>query len=424
MSHTFYKLGSTSYAGQALFATEYVPSETTIGTFRSYLTAQDSVLDASVKAHLKTLDFSDLPSLNEKLVLTLYLSIHHSSSECCASHHEIAMDQLPSTIQNGVWTADDLGLSQLGPAIEAKRRVLERQWSSLASKVCTFEAWKWADSIVSSRCLGFAEVPLIHLRTMHNVEEILLEHYTSLEVSQMFDLPRRPNLVLVPVLDLCNHAGPHRNARWDLDPSGRPHLLSTRQIEPGEEITISYGDEKTNDELFFNYGFVVPDNPNWSITLRLSPPSDIEAEGERLQYWKLVSQEYGLSDHLTFKSGSHLNFEEETAPVNKVMDLWCRKGRLGLTREDIAKLLLSTSVHVLDCELVVQIFSESGTECEVEEWNQTVYRTLLAELLAMLARLDGHLRSLAGSEIARQLLHDERTGCLTVLQALDGVQSG
>ena len=39
-------------------------------------------------------------------------------------------------------------------------------------------------------------------------------------------------------------------------------VYAVRDIEKDEECTISYGNERSNDELLRKYGFCVPNNPN------------------------------------------------------------------------------------------------------------------------------------------------------------------
>ena len=46
-------------------------------------------------------------------------------------------------------------------------------------------------------------------------------------------------------------------------------VYAVRDIEKDEECTISYGNERSNDELLRKYGFCVPNNPNDFIDLRL-----------------------------------------------------------------------------------------------------------------------------------------------------------
>ena len=60
--------------------------------------------------------------------------------------------------------------------------------------------------------------------------------------------------LMVPTADLANHAFEH-NATYALRVSqGIFELKSCRPIKPGEPVCISYGADKTNEELMRDYG--------------------------------------------------------------------------------------------------------------------------------------------------------------------------
>ncbi|KAF1967888.1 SET domain-containing protein [Bimuria novae-zelandiae CBS 107.79] len=64
---------------------------------------------------------------------------------------------------------------------------------------------------------------------------------------------------MVPCIDMANHASGHATAAlYETDDDGNA-LLELRQgkyISPGEEITITYGDDKGACENIFSYGFI------------------------------------------------------------------------------------------------------------------------------------------------------------------------
>lgn len=64
---------------------------------------------------------------------------------------------------------------------------------------------------------------------------------------------------MVPAIDLANHeSGDGTTAIYELDSNGNA-ILALREgkvLEPGDEVTISYGDEKGACEMLFSYGFL------------------------------------------------------------------------------------------------------------------------------------------------------------------------
>lgn len=76
--------------------------------------------------------------------------------------------------------------------------------------------------------------------------------------SRCLELPHSGE-AMVPCLDMANHAG-EPNAYYDFDPSSgygvQLLLRGDMDVEPGEEITISYDTSKSNAEMMFSYGFI------------------------------------------------------------------------------------------------------------------------------------------------------------------------
>lgn len=91
----------------------------------------------------------------------------------------------------------------------------------------------------------------------------------------MLELPRSgPSLV--PCLDMANHST-EANAYYEETPGGDVVLLPRpdREFSGGDEITISYGSDKSAAEMLFSYGFLTPSSVAYSLTLPLSPlPED------------------------------------------------------------------------------------------------------------------------------------------------------
>ena len=96
--------------------------------------------------------------------------------------------------------------------------------------------------------------------------------------------------VLVPGMDLCNHAD-DPNACFYAEDDGWM-LETVRPVESGEQITIRYGRAKTSADLLLYYGFVTPENPHDRVRLSLDLPEDDpdrEAKTEALDVLGLES---------------------------------------------------------------------------------------------------------------------------------------
>jgi len=68
---------------------------------------------------------------------------------------------------------------------------------------------------------------------------------------------------LLPIADLPNHAQVNAPMSWTYDEARAAWVFyATRDIEAGEEIMCSYGDDKTSEQLLVSYGFATRDNAN------------------------------------------------------------------------------------------------------------------------------------------------------------------
>ncbi|OKL64489.1 hypothetical protein UA08_00871 [Talaromyces atroroseus] len=145
--------------------------------------------------------------------------------------------------------------------------------------------------------------------------------------SRALDLPGSGH-VMVPCVDMANHAsGEETVALYETD-EDRNAVLQLRlgkKLRPGEEVTITYGDEKGASEMIFSYGFLESSvNSARQLFLALDIPDDDPlkqakkmicanntAPGLRLAveegktkwesdfiYWACVNEEDGLSFEL------------------------------------------------------------------------------------------------------------------------------
>ena len=104
---------------------------------------------------------------------------------------------------------------------------------------------------------------------------------------------------MIPLADMLNHA-PAPGTRWFYANADRAFVLEARRdFAPGEEVCISYG-QKSNLRYFVNYGFVLPDNPQDTVPLRIQA-KDLRALGLRRRETE-YNYELSLHDHAELHS--------------------------------------------------------------------------------------------------------------------------
>jgi hypothetical protein len=147
---------------------------------------------------------------------------------------------LPLEMLPTFWTPSELQLligTTLAPATASKLRSLRREWDLVCESAADtrwyrtvgsyldFDDWLQVDAMYRSRALDY---PLI-------------------------------GHCMVPCVDLANHA-PHEGtiAIYEKDASGNAVLVlrDGKSLKEGDEVTISYGDEKGACEMLFSYGFL------------------------------------------------------------------------------------------------------------------------------------------------------------------------
>ena len=160
---------------------------------------------------------------------------------------------LPLELLPTFWTEEELNLlfgTTLAPAVFSKLKSLRREydlvcasaahtrWYQTASDYFDFEDWVHIDAMYRSRAL---------------------------------DLPGIGHC-MVPCVDLANHtSGETTVASYERDFDGNAVLLlrDGKKVAGGDEVTITYGDEKGACEMIFSYGFI-EDNMDTADTLFLS----------------------------------------------------------------------------------------------------------------------------------------------------------
>jgi len=126
-------------------------------------------------------------------------------------------------------------------------------------------------------------------------------------------------LQVIPNPDsVCNSSQPHPNLR----------LSHVKDLEPGEEIFISYGNHD-NARLLWQYGFVLPQNPQTAVQIDWDQDPGIDDPLHDTK--KRLLERHGLStpQGAEFLAYPHANGSPPPALLAK-----CRI--MALTKEDIA----------------------------------------------------------------------------------------
>ncbi|KAI7503517.1 SET domain-containing protein [Hortaea werneckii] len=166
------------------------------------------------------------------------------------------------------WSQDELALligTTLAPAVSSKLRSLHREydhlcestsqarWYSLVGQHLDFDDWLQVDAMYRSRALDFPEI----------------------------------GHCMVPCIDLANHsAGESTIAVYEKDEHGNATLLlrDDKTVNEGDEVTITYGDEKGACEMLFSYGFLESERKSAeTLFLSLSIPDEDPYKPAKLQ---------------------------------------------------------------------------------------------------------------------------------------------
>lgn len=227
--------------------------------------------------------------LDDRIATVLFLIIESLKKRQSKYHHW--MQLLPSQFETPLyWKEEELKWirgTSLYKATEVRRKALEKQWRQIEpmlksivleqgmdSASPTFEHFMWAQSIFWSRAIAFPCPD-------KSVGGVVMEEG------------------IVPGLDFCNHKADAR-CRWTIFGSGRKRQGIPDSIRlvcnyggrlpplvSGEEVTINYGDDKSDEELLFLYGFCsaigCSDNENNALMI----PCPLESP----QTWDVAMQD-------------------------------------------------------------------------------------------------------------------------------------
>ncbi|KAK4696695.1 hypothetical protein P7C71_g1268, partial [Lecanoromycetidae sp. Uapishka_2] len=151
-----------------------------------------------------------------------------------------ANTSLPTLWSNGERSV--LTGTSLEAAVDAKLNSLDREYTLLREKTASIDWCKqyWWD-------MGTGSLKLDDWKQID-----------AMYRSRALDLPGTGH-AMVPCVDMANHAsGDATAALYETDRDGNAilYLRDGRNVSVGDEITITYGDEKGACEMLFSYGFL------------------------------------------------------------------------------------------------------------------------------------------------------------------------
>ncbi|KAJ5493818.1 hypothetical protein N7463_009905 [Penicillium fimorum] len=188
------------------------------------------------------------------ILIFLLIQLSHTSPDLHSAHETIGISNpwteyvkfLPPSFPLPIfYTAEEQELlrgTSLEEALDAKFASLEREFEQLrhATEGIAWCQQNWWDEKTGAL-------------TIHD-----WKYVDAAYRSRMLDLPGS-GLAMVPCIDMANHgSGDGVNALYDADSDGNAilQLRWGKALQPGEEVTISYGDEKPASEMIFSYGFL------------------------------------------------------------------------------------------------------------------------------------------------------------------------
>ncbi|KAL9088600.1 MAG: hypothetical protein Q9165_006120 [Trypethelium subeluteriae] len=195
--------------------------------------------------HLNGGEETPLVNVSRDMVLSLDLVHDHAKSDQDFSEVLAALGEFGRELLPTFWSEDERALligTTLRPALEAKMKSLYREFDFLRASteqiawcrdlwwdevegLIDYDDWKQCDAMYRSRALEFPGI----------------------------------GDSMVAGIDMANHAsGEMTGALYETDSNGDAILLllDQRQIKPGNEVTITYGDKKGACEMLFSYGFI------------------------------------------------------------------------------------------------------------------------------------------------------------------------
>ncbi|PWY94770.1 SET domain-containing protein [Aspergillus sclerotioniger CBS 115572] len=366
------------------------------------------------------------------ILIFLLVQLTHSSPDYAHERHHVGlsspwteyMKYMPSEIiLPTFYTEEELELlrgSSLRLAVHAKIASLEKEFEHLRQSTeglswcgkywwdedtgkLTFDDWKYVDALYRSR---------------------------------MVDLPRNGH-AMVPCIDMANHAsGETVKALYDEDMEGNAvlQLRDARSLRVDDEVTISYGDEKSASEMIFSYGFLdgqitdakqifldldIPDDDPLKIAkkafckdtpgVKLSTSTDSETDAATtwdspIIWWACVNEEDGLDFNVlqTTDGGRELKATwkgEDVKEPNSLKDLLAADPRWEIYQ-------LRAVVLILE-RLETQFFVLRQTDMMISEIRdneemRTIFRPEVFETVLKLRELESKLMERGIEDLVKQ----------------------
>lgn len=304
------------------------------------------------------------------------------------------------------WSSDEHYLltgTTLLPAIDAKLRSLQREYENLRTSTenirwCAkywwdfdspvhldFDDWRQVDAMYRSRALEYPGI----------------------------------GDAMVPCIDMANHAaGRQTDALYEADDHGNAILL-LRDIEmkKGEEVMITYGDDKGACEMIFSYGFIddamvedakemflglemLPDDPLGPAKQRVStaaPGVKITAKEGKVEWYSefvwliIINEEDGLDFEVLQTNDGDRELQmswkgEELKDISILRDLLEKEPLWDVYR------LRAAAIVQARIETQLQALSEFNKEAQMIEFGETTgIRERPFELAAKLHELENEL---------------------------------
>ncbi|PSR83921.1 hypothetical protein BD289DRAFT_461143 [Coniella lustricola] len=191
-----------------------------------------------------------------QLALSTYPNEHGGQLTPWTEYVKFLEDDVPLPT---LWTEDERSLlkgTSLEPALVAKTLALTREFDNVRDKSSEIDCWRSL----------FWDNDFIHLTDWYRLDAWFR--------SRVLELPRS-GTSMVPYIDMANHAS-DANAYYEETSQDEVTLLLRpgHQLDIGDEVTISYGSEKSAAEMLFSYGFLDASSAVRSLTLPLDPTLD------------------------------------------------------------------------------------------------------------------------------------------------------
>ena len=276
------------------------------------------------------------------------------------------------------WNEDERRLlegTSLEAALDAKLKSLDREFTLLRERTSSIDWCRqhWWDA---------------------ETGKLFLENFLYVDAayrSRALDLPGTGHAT-VPCIDMANHAsGDVTNALYQTGPDGSALLLlrAGKEIKVGDELTITYGEEKGACEMLFSYGFIdydialakelflslnVPDDDPLKMAKqaasRSAPGFRLFERGDSVDWegdfvWLLCVNE---EDGLEFRIIQSVDGEREIAVSWKgeeMQDVSTLPEKLG--RDAMRDIFNLRAIATLQARVEQQLFRLEGSKAQTEQ---------------------------------------------------------